>query len=160
MPPKKFPQTCNLLISQTTMQRHFSPTLHPTSPIIFATATEVAFVLLRISWFNCHCCTEHEATPTQKLAQKWCCSLSQFLRERLQRSFTRTNQLHWTTQYTRHFPYIIHFSLIHFSSSKLYTTGQEFPCQSWYSNSRESKIVVYIKNVSSYQNYWFLKLLE
>ena len=45
----------------------FSPTLHPLSPVIFATATVVAFVLLRNSRFNFHCYPQRETTPTQKL---------------------------------------------------------------------------------------------
>ena len=48
----------------------FFPTLHPLSLLIFATATVVAFVLLHNSRFNFHCYTQHEATPTQKLAWK------------------------------------------------------------------------------------------
>ena len=36
----------DLLVSQKTMQRHFFPTLHPLSTVIFATATVVAFVQL------------------------------------------------------------------------------------------------------------------
>ena len=43
---------------------------YPLSPVIFATATAVAFVLLRNSRFNFHCYTQREATPTQKSAQK------------------------------------------------------------------------------------------
>ena len=39
-------------------------TLHPLSPVIFATATVVAFVLLRNSRFNFHCYTQRDATPT------------------------------------------------------------------------------------------------
>ena len=77
-------------------QRHFFPTLHPLSPVFFATATVLAFVLLHNSRFNFHCYTQREATPAQKSAQKWHCN---FLRERLQRAFTRANQLHWTAQY-------------------------------------------------------------
>jgi len=46
------------------MQRHFFPTLHPLSLIIFATATMVAFVLFRNYRFNFHCYTQHEATLT------------------------------------------------------------------------------------------------
>ena len=49
----------------------FFPTLHHLSTVIFATATVMAFVLLRNSRFNFHCYTQCEATPTQKLAQKW-----------------------------------------------------------------------------------------
>ena len=63
-----FPWTRDLLVSQKTMQRHF---FYPLSPVIFATATAVAFVLLRNSRFNFHCYTQREATPTQKSAQKW-----------------------------------------------------------------------------------------
>ena len=48
----------------------FSPTLHPLSPVIFATATVLAFVLHRSSRFNFHCYTQREATPTQKSARK------------------------------------------------------------------------------------------
>ena len=48
----------------------FFPTLHPLSLVIFATTTVVAFVLLCSSWFHFHCYTQHEATPTQKSAQK------------------------------------------------------------------------------------------
>ena len=43
---------------------------HPLSPVIFATATVVEFVLLRNSRFNFHCYTQSEATPTQKSARK------------------------------------------------------------------------------------------
>ena len=45
-------------------------TLHPLSPVIFATATMVAFVLLRNYRFNFHSYTQREATPTQKSARK------------------------------------------------------------------------------------------
>ena len=57
-------------------QRHFVSTLHPLSPVIFAAATVVAFVLLCNSWFNFHCYTQREATPTQKSVQKWRWDLS------------------------------------------------------------------------------------
>ena len=60
----------DLLISQKVTQRHFFSTLHPLFPVIFATATVVAFVLLRNFKFNYHCYTQHEAMPTQKLARK------------------------------------------------------------------------------------------
>ena len=43
-------------------------TLHSLSPVIFATATVVALVLLHNSRSNFHCCTQCEATPTQKSA--------------------------------------------------------------------------------------------
>ena len=55
------------------MQRHFFSTLHPLSPVIFATATVVAFVLLRNSMFNFHCYTQLETMHTQKSARKWRC---------------------------------------------------------------------------------------
>ena len=48
----------------------FFPTLHPLSPVFFATVTVVAFVLLRNYRFNFHCYTQREATPTQKSARK------------------------------------------------------------------------------------------
>ena len=81
MPQTNFfsPRTHDLLVSQKMMQRHFFPTLHPLFPVIFATATVVAFVLLCSSRFNFHCYTQREATPTHNLAQKWRCDLSQLL---------------------------------------------------------------------------------
>ena len=54
-----FLRTRELLVSQKMTQRHFFPTLHPLSMVIFATATVLAFVLLRDSRFNCHCYTQH-----------------------------------------------------------------------------------------------------
>ena len=82
MPPNAFfPQTCKP-ISQKTTQTLFS-TLHPLSPVIFATASVVAFVLLRNSRFNFRCYTQHEATPTQKSAQKWRCDLSRLLARKI-----------------------------------------------------------------------------
>ena len=48
----------------------FFSTFHSLSPVIFATATVVALVLLRNSRFNFHCYMQHEATPTQKSARK------------------------------------------------------------------------------------------
>ena len=59
--------------------RHFFSTLHPLYPVIFATATVVAFVLLRNSRFNFRCYTQREAMPTQKSARKWRCDLSRHL---------------------------------------------------------------------------------
>ena len=44
-----FLRTRDLLISPQTTQRHFLFTLHPLSTVIFATATVLAFVLLRNS---------------------------------------------------------------------------------------------------------------
>ena len=48
----------------------FFPTLHFLSPGMVATATVVAFVLLRNSRFNFHCYAQRKATPTQKSAWK------------------------------------------------------------------------------------------
>ena len=39
-------------------------------PVIFTTATVVAFVLLYDSWLNIHCYALREAMPTQKSARK------------------------------------------------------------------------------------------
>ena len=61
----------------------FLPTLHPLSPVIFATATVVALVLLRNSRFSFHCYTQREATPTQKSARKWRCDLSRLLTRKI-----------------------------------------------------------------------------
>ena len=84
MPPNAFfPRTRDLLVRKKTTQRHFFPTLHPLSPVIFATATVVAFVLLRNSRFNFYCYTELEATPTQKSARKWRCDLSRLLARKI-----------------------------------------------------------------------------
>ena len=47
--------TRDLLVSQKTTQRHFIFTLHPLSTVLFATATVLAFVLLRNSSFSFHC---------------------------------------------------------------------------------------------------------
>ena len=95
-----FLRTRNLLISPKTMQRHFLFTLHPLSTVIFATATVLAFVLLRNSNFNFHCYTQREATPTQKSARKCAATSRDFLRERLQSTFTLANQLRWIAQYS------------------------------------------------------------
>ena len=66
---------------QKTMQRHFFPTLHPLSTVIFATATVLAFVLLRDSRFNFHCYTQCEAVPTKKSARKCAATSRNFLCE-------------------------------------------------------------------------------
>ena len=81
------------LVSQKMTQRHFFPTLHPLSTVIFATATVLAFSLLRNSMFNLHCYTQREATPTQKSAWKCAATSCNFLRERSQSAFTLANQL-------------------------------------------------------------------
>ena len=80
--------TRDLLISPKTTQRHFLFTPHPLSMVIFATATVLAFVLLRNSNFNFHCYTEREATPTQKSAPEVRCDLSRLL------SRTITKRIH------------------------------------------------------------------
>ena len=96
-----FLRTRDLLVSQKTTQRHFFFTLHPLSTVIFATATVLAFVLLRNSRFNLHCYTQREAMPTQKLARKCAATSRNFLRERLQSAFTLANQLCWIAQYRK-----------------------------------------------------------
>ena len=84
MPQNAFsPRNHGLLASQKMMQRPFFPNLHPLSPEMFATATLVAFVLLCNSRFNFHCYTQREATPTQKLAQKWRCDLLQLFAQKI-----------------------------------------------------------------------------
>ena len=93
-PPKKNLRTRDL-VSQKMMQRHFISTLHPLSTVIVAAATVLAFVLLRDSRFNFHCCTQHEATPTQKSARKCTATSRDFLCERLQSALTLANQLCW-----------------------------------------------------------------
>ena len=89
-----FLRTRNLLVSQKMTQRHFffSPST-PFSTVVFATATALAFVLLRDSRFNFHCYTQREATPTQKSARKCAATSRDFFHERLQSAFTLANQL-------------------------------------------------------------------
>ena len=65
-----FPRTRDLLVSPKKTQRHFFSSLYLLSTVIFATATVLAFVLLRNSRFNFHCYTQREPTPTQKSARK------------------------------------------------------------------------------------------
>ena len=62
-------------------------TLHPLSTVIFATATVLAFVLLRNSNFSFHCYTQREATPIQKSARKCAATSRDFFHERLQSAF-------------------------------------------------------------------------
>ena len=88
-----FLRTRDLLVSRKTTQRQFFSTLHPLSMVIFATATVLAFVLLRDSRFNFQRYTQREATPTQKLARKCAATFRDFLHERLQSAFTLANQL-------------------------------------------------------------------
>ena len=68
--PKRFffLRTRDLLVSQKkkkkkTTQRHLFSTLHPLSTVHFATATVLAFVLLRDSRFNFHCEAYSEISP-------------------------------------------------------------------------------------------------
>ena len=73
---------CEIVIFMSAKQRCKEPffsTLHYLSPLLFAAATVVAFVLLCNSTFNFHCYTQREAMPTQKSAWKWCCDLLQLL---------------------------------------------------------------------------------
>ena len=76
-----FLRTRDLLVIQKTTQRPFFSTLHPLSTVIFATATELAFVLLCNSRFSFRCYTQREATPTQKSARKCAATSRDFLRE-------------------------------------------------------------------------------
>ena len=83
VPPIAFFPGTRDLVSQKMMQRHFVPTLHPLSLVIFATATVVAFVLHHNYRFNFHYYTQREATPTQKSAWKWHCGLSRLLVQKI-----------------------------------------------------------------------------
>ena len=80
------------MVSQKTTQRHFFSTIHPLSTEIFATATLLAFVLLRDSSFKFHCYTQREATPTQKSARKCAATSCDFLCERLRSAFTQSSK--------------------------------------------------------------------
>ena len=78
-PKTLFLRTCDLLVSQKMTQRHLFFTLHPLSTVFFATATVLAFVLLRDSRFNFHCYTQREATPSQKSARKCAATFTLFV---------------------------------------------------------------------------------
>ena len=95
--------TRDLLVSPKNDAKTLFTTLHPLSTVLFATATVLAFVLLRDSRFNFHCYTQHEATPTQKSARKCAATSRDFLREILQSAFTLVNQLSWIAQYKTYF---------------------------------------------------------
>ena len=85
-----------LAIFWSATKRHkdtFFPPSIPLSTVSFATATVLAFVLLRSSMFNFHCYTQREATPTQKSARKCAATSRDLLRERLQSAFTLANHL-------------------------------------------------------------------
>ena len=82
------------IVSQKTTQRHFFPTLHPLSPVIFATATAVAFVLFAIlgsTSIVIHSVKQH---LLRNRRGSDAVTFRDFLRERLQWAFTRANQLH------------------------------------------------------------------
>ena len=71
--PKTLGEGSGLVISRSSGQpKNDAKTLflHPPSPVFFATATVLAFVLLRNSRFSFYCYTQREATPTQKSARK------------------------------------------------------------------------------------------
>ena len=72
MPPNAFfPWTHDFLVSQKNDAKTLFSTLHPLSPVIFATATVVAFVLLCNSKFSFRCYTQCELMHTWKSAQNW-----------------------------------------------------------------------------------------
>ena len=128
MPQNAFFQwTPDLLIRPKMMQRHFLFTLHPISMVIFATATVLAFVLLRNSNFNFHCYTQCEATPTHKLARKCAATSRDFFRERLQSAFTWANQLRWIAQYTMLWLFSLY--TIHAKIKSYYISILPFPIQ-------------------------------
>ena len=91
-----FSGTHDLLVSQKVMQRHFFSTLHPLSPVIFATATVVAFVLLRNSTsIVIHSMKQRLLRNQSGSDTVTSCDI---LRKRLQRALICANQLHWTAQ--------------------------------------------------------------
>ena len=71
VPQNNFFHKLMIFWSDKKWSKDFFSTLHPLSPVIFATATVVPFVLLHNSRFNFHCYTQREPTPAQKSAQKW-----------------------------------------------------------------------------------------
>ena len=115
---------------------------HPLSTVIFATATVLAFVLLRNSRFNFHCYTQREAKPTQKSARKCAVTSRDFLRERLQSAFTLANQLRWIAHrqsfFTSNFDIVVssHLSFCSQSSSTL--------CQNTCFSYRQTSVKVLI----------------
>ena len=102
MPQNAFyPQNRSLLVNQKTMQIHFFPTLHPLSPVIFATATVVAFVLFRNSSSTSIVIHSVKQRLLRNRPGSDTAISRDFLRERLQREFTCANQLYWTAQYSK-----------------------------------------------------------
>ena len=69
-PPPPPPQTHDLVSQKNNAKMLFS-ILHHLSPVIFADATQVAFVQLHSSRLNFHCHTQRELTPTWKSSQMW-----------------------------------------------------------------------------------------
>ena len=116
-----FPWNRNHLVSQKITQRHFFSTLHHLSTVIFATATVVAFVLLRNSSFNFHCYTQREPTPTQKSSRKrqlrsFTVSCAKDYEGYL---FTRANRLRWIAQNQQHTLYLkMQMSLLQLQASR------------------------------------------
>ena len=88
------PRTQDLLVSQKSTQRHFFPTLPPLSPVIFGTATVVAFVLLRILGSASIVIHSVKQRLLRNRPGSDAATSSDLLRERLQTAFTRANQLH------------------------------------------------------------------
>ena len=96
----KSPRTRDLLVSQKTMQRHFF--CHAPSPF------PGNFWKLQ-QWWHLHCFAIIGSTSIvihsvkQRLLRNRpgsdAATSRDFLRERLQRAFTRANQLHWTARY-------------------------------------------------------------
>ena len=123
---KKIPRTRDFLFSPKTTKIHFFSTLHPHSCVIFATATAVAFVLLRNSRFNFHSVKQRllRNRPGSDAATS-----RDFLHESLQRAFTCANQLHWTAQYPP-----IMFILIHSFrlTTKIYLYTQPLVLRDYY----------------------------
>ena len=111
-----FLRTRDLLISLKTTQRHFLFTLHPLSPVIFATATVLAFVLLRNSNFNVHCYTHREATPTQKSARMCAATSRDFVSRKI------TKRIHSSKPASLNRPIGLHTPGIHINT-KLICTG-------------------------------------
>ena len=76
----------------------FFSTLHPLSPVIFATAAVVAFVLLH-NRFNFHCYTQREATPSEIGPELTVRPFpTSCAKDYKGYSLSRANQLHWTAQ--------------------------------------------------------------
>ena len=131
-----FLRTRDLLVSQKTTQRHYFSTLHPISPVIFATATVVALVLLRDSRFNFHCYTQREATLTQKSARKWRCDLSRLLARKI------TKGIHSCKPASLNRPIVVHMNMgeskyLHFS--KVYISWLHFVTAKSYGQQRKMK---------------------